>query len=204
MCASRWETVMRKKVGSFHGHAVEHPLTDTPKSSYLAYTATWHCPSWSTINTLLKTSWSAINTLLKTSWSAINTILKNTPKCGHLAIPWSRQFFGPSSTWTIQNSLDNVGARVPLTQDCPPSLIKSTTGHYNSTGRHSTSFWLAFPASVQQGRALEHTSEALKSMSTHCHAFRKYTRTLWSRDTSFFTQDAWDGTNGVHIRKVAL
>ena len=182
MCASRWETVMRKKVGSFHGHAVEHPLTDTPKSSYLAYTATWHCPSW----------------------SAINTILKNTPKCGHLAIPWSRQFIGPSSTWTIQNSLDNVGARVPLTQDCPPSLIKSTTGHYNSTGTHSTSFWLAFPASVQQGRALEHTSEVLKSTSTHCHAFRKYTRTLWSRDTSFFTQDAWDGTNGVHIRKVAL
>ena len=25
-------------------------------------------------------------------------------------------------------------AQVPFTQDCPPSLIESTTGHYNSTG----------------------------------------------------------------------
>ena len=37
--------------------------------------------------------------------------------------------FGPSSTWTVQNSLDNTDACMPLVQDCPPSLIESTTGH---------------------------------------------------------------------------
>jgi len=34
-------------------------------------------------------------------------------------------------------------------------LINSTTGHYNSTGMHSTSLWSAFLAIIQQGRALE-------------------------------------------------
>ena len=31
---------------------------------------------------------------------------------------------------------------MPLMQDFP--LLNSTTGHYNSTGTHSTSLWLAF------------------------------------------------------------
>ena len=42
--------------------------------------------------------------------------------------------------------------------------INSTTGHYDSTGTHSMRFWLAFPASIQQERALERTSEVLKSI----------------------------------------
>ena len=63
--------------------------------------------------------------------------------------------YGRFNTWTVQNSLDNVLARLPLMQGCLPLVIDSTTGHYNSTGAHSTSLWLAFFASVQQGRALE-------------------------------------------------
>ena len=64
------------------------------------------------------------------------------------------RFFGPFSTWTVQNSLDNAVARLPLIQGSPPLLINSTTGHYNSTGMQVTSLWSAFLASVQQGRAL--------------------------------------------------
>ena len=58
-------------------------------------------------------------------------------------------FFGSFSTWTVQNSLDNADAHLPLTQGCPPLLINSTTRHYNnSTGIHSISLWSAFLASV--------------------------------------------------------
>ena len=62
-------------------------------------------------------------------------------------------FFVSSSTWTVQNSLSNADAGMPLTQDCPAPLIDLTTRNYNSTGTHSTSFWLGFLDSVQQGRA---------------------------------------------------
>ena len=57
---------------------------------------------------------------------------------------------------------------MPLTQVCAP-LINSTTGHYNSTGTHSTSLWLAFLTSVQQGRALECSFISLDNMSINCH-----------------------------------
>ena len=67
---------------------------------------------------------------------------------------------------------------MPLVQDCPPPLIDSTTGHYNSASTHSTSLWLAFLTSVQQGRALERGFIGLNSMSMHCHAYRKYTGSL--------------------------
>ena len=64
--------------------------------------------------------------------------------------------FGPFSTWTVHNSLDNVDARLPLTQGCLPPLIDSTTGYYNSTGMYSTTcnLWSAFLARVQQGTCL--------------------------------------------------
>ena len=61
-----------------------------------------------------------------------------------------------------------------------------TIQQHNNTGTHSTSLWLAFLASVQQGRALEHTFIVLNSMSTHCHGYRKYTRSLWNTNTSIF------------------
>ena len=142
---------------------VEPPLTDTPNSGHLAYEATWCCSGWSVVNTILPNAY----TLL---FCKVDSL------------------FGPSSTWTIQNSFDNVDAGMPLTQDCPPLPIESTTGHYSSTGMHSMSFWLAFPASVQQGKALECTSdwgsEVFKGASVHCHAFQIYTGSLWSRDTS--------------------
>ena len=75
------------------------------------------------------------------------------------------RLFGSFSTWTVQNSLDNVVACLPLTQGCPPLLINSTTGQYNSTGTcmHSISLWSVFLASTQQGRALECAFVALNS-----------------------------------------
>ena len=94
------------------------------------------------------------------------------------------KFFGPFSTWTVQNSLDNADTHLPLTQGCPPPLIDSTTGHYNSTGSHSTSLWSAFLVSIQQGRALERAFVALNSTGMYCHAYRKYTRSLRNTDAS--------------------
>ena len=48
----------------------------------------------------------------------------------------------------------------------------------NSTGMHSTGLWSAFLTSIQQGRALECAFVALNSTGIHCHAYRKYTRSL--------------------------
>ena len=56
---------------------------------------------------------------------------------------------------------------MPLTQVCPP-LINSTTGHYNSTGMHSTSLWLAFLASVCTAR--ESSGMQLRSARQHEYA----------------------------------
>ena len=90
------------------------------------------------------------------------------------------------STWTVQNSLDNC---MLLMQGCPAPLKNSTTGFYNSTGMHSTSFWLAFLASVQQERALEHAFLAHNSMNMHCHAYQKYIGSLWNTDTFIIIPD---------------
>ena len=81
------------------------------------------------------------------------------------------RFCGPTSTWTVQNSLNNADAGRPLAQDCLALLIDSPTGHYTNTGTHSPSLWLAFLAIVHQGRALKRTFEVLKGTSTHCHAY---------------------------------
>ena len=137
---------------------VEPPLTDPPNSGHLAYAATW-----------------------QPGWSAVNTII---PHADTLIFHKADSLFSPSSSLTVQNSFDNVDAGMPLMQDCPPLPIKSTTGHYSSTGMHSMSFWLAFPARVKQGKALEYTSEVLKCTSMHCQTYQKYTGSLWSRDTS--------------------
>ena len=74
------------------------------------------------------------------------------------------KFVSPSSTWLVQNSLDNADAGMPLAHDCPAQLIDSTTGHYNSIGTRRTSIWLAFLASIQQRRALE---RAFKAAQVH-------------------------------------
>ena len=49
----------------------------------------------------------------------------------------------------LQNSLDNADAHIPIKEGCPPPLINSTAGHYNSIGAHSISLWLVFLATVQ-------------------------------------------------------
>ena len=36
-------------------------------------------------------------------------------------------FFGPFSTWTVQNSLDNLDVHLPPMQGCLQPLIASTT-----------------------------------------------------------------------------
>ena len=74
--------------------------------------------------------------------------------------------------------------RRPLAQDCLASLIDSPTRHHTNTGAHSSSLRLSFLAIVQQVRALECAFVVLNSTSTHCHAYRKYTGSLRSRDTS--------------------
>ena len=99
-------------------------------------------------------------------------LLKNTPKRGHLIIHKADRFFGPSSTWTMLNSQD---AGMTLAQDFQAPLIDSTIGQYNSAGMNNSSLWLAFLASLQQGRALERTFVLFTS--THCHAYRKYWKT---------------------------
>ena len=81
-------------------------------------------------------------------------------------------FCSPASTWTVQNSLDNVGAGRPLAQDCPAPPIDSPTGHYTNTGTHSSSLWLITPF------LLLYSKGELNGTSTHCHAYRKYTGNL--------------------------
>jgi len=56
----------------------------------------------------------------------------------------------------------HADASMPHAQDCPVPLIDSTTGHYNSSGMHNSSIWLAFLASIQQGGALERAFEPKK------------------------------------------
>ena len=56
------------------------------------------------------------------AYRATFTIPKNTHNCAHLK---ADRFVGPTSTWTVQNSID-VGYS---TQDCPALLIDSATGH---------------------------------------------------------------------------
>ena len=96
-----------------------------PNSSHFVAQPTWCRPDW-------------------------NTIVKKTPECRYLMhYSVKRTFFsGPSSTWTVQNLLNNVDACMHLTQDCLPPLVDSTTGHYNSHGPHNTSLWLVFLASI--------------------------------------------------------
>ena len=125
----------------------------------------------------------------------MNFVLTRQCKGGHLVSyrTFSQKLFCKTnrflvllSTWTIQNSLDNADDCMPLMQGCPPPLNNSTTGHYNSTGTHSTSLWLAFLTSIQQGRALEHAFLALNSVSMHCHAYQKYIGSLQNTDASIF------------------
>ena len=77
---------------------------------------------------------------------------------------------------------DIKSAMHPLLTQARPRMINHLTS--NSTGTHSTSLWLAFLASVQQGRALKRAFVALNGTSTHCHAYWKYSGSLQSRDTS--------------------
>ena len=141
-----------------------------PNSSHLAYEATWHGPNWSTIN----------------------TILKNAHNMETLLFRKTDSFLGPSSTWTVQNSLDNEDAGMPLMQVCLTWLIDSTTGHYNSIGTHSTGLLVSLSlASIQQMRALERGFIALIGTSTHCHTYQKYTESLQSNYLGRFRWHKW-------------
>ena len=65
---------------------------------------------------------------------------------------------------------DNGDTGMPLTQDCLAPLIDSTTGHYNNTVMHSTSLWLAFLDSVQQGREPELLFSPQYCELVYCHS----------------------------------
>ena len=89
-------------------------------------------------------------------------------RCLHLGVFLSIGFNGTSietsSTGCVSElaaigrcplrEFDDVDTGMPLEQDCWAPLVDSPTGHYN-IGTHSSSFWLAFLASEQQGRALD-------------------------------------------------
>lgn len=107
------------------------------------------------------------------------------PNADSLLFHKADRFFGPSSILTVQNSLDNVDAGMPLAQDIPALLSDSTTEHYNSTCKHYTSLWLAFLPSLQRGRALKPTFIAFNCTSMHCHTYtRDKTRSFQSRNAS--------------------
>ena len=85
---------------------------------------------------------------------------------------------GSTSTWTVQNSLDNADTYMPLTQDYPLSLIDST-GHCNSNDKHSISLCFAFLATVHQITVLDFV--VLNSTTMHCHIY--YQKPLYILDT---------------------
>ena len=95
-------------------------------------------------------------------------------------------FFGPFSTWTVQNLLDNLEVHLPPMQGCLPPLIASTTEHYNSTGTHSTNLWSAFLTIKCTAR--ESSRLCLYSTRQHGYALphlpKKYTRSLRNMDAS--------------------
>ena len=93
---------------------------------------------------------------------------------------------------------------MPLTQDCPASLINLTTEQYNSTGMHIISLWLAILTSEQQRRALECAFVAPNSM-------QKYTlpclpQIYWKppKYGCFYILNTQCGPHGVRIREVPL
>ena len=83
--------ILTSEVKSVSVYTVELPLTDTSLNRYLPIAAT-----------LLMWPFDMVPIE-----APLNTILKNTPKCKHYSIKWT-DFCGPSSTWTVQNSLDNA------------------------------------------------------------------------------------------------
>lgn len=67
-------------------------------------------------------------------------------------------------------------------QGCLPPLLGSLTGHHNSTGIHSTSLWLVFLASVQQGGIY---GTQFRNAQQHEYALSAY-GSFWNMDASIF------------------
>ena len=86
-------------------------------------------------------------------------------------------------------------------QDCQVPLIDLTVGHYNSTGMHNTSLRLAFPISIQQGRALECASVAFYSTNMHFYARPNRKSPKYGR---LYISDTQHGPYGICIRRVPL
>ena len=125
-----WNYIICQLVG-FCGWCIIHILYDW----YVKINAiVWLMPlEPHSIRTLLKTAiYNIADSLFGTEYMFAQLIYRNP------CIPWSGQIFGPNSTWSVQHSLNNADAHMPLRQDCPQPLINSTTGHYNSTCTHST------------------------------------------------------------------
>ena len=86
---------------------------------------------------------------------------------------------------------------MPHKQHCLPPLLNSASWHYKS----AVSLWLVFPASVQHGRALEHSFVVPNNMSMHCHTHQKYTGDVHVQnpDGSIFHR-CTSSPYGIHIR----
>lgn len=93
---------------------------------------------------------------------------------------------------------------MPLVQDCPAPIIDSPTGHYNNTVTYSSSLWLIFLASIQQGRALERVCKVLNNTSTYTLPCLLKIYQKPPKQGHLFTQNILDGTNGVRITEVPL
>ena len=113
------------------------------------------------------------------------------------------KLFGPSIIWTVQNSLNNVDAGMCLSQNCLAPLIDLTTGHYNSTGTYSTSLWLAFLASEQQGGG-GGSGMRLCSAQQHEYALPHLPEIYQKPPIYGHILDTQRGPHGVRIRGVPL
>ena len=72
-----------------------------------------------------------------------------------------------------------------LAQDCPAPLVDSPVGHYTNTGTHSSiAAGYSFLLSYSKGELWNSAFIVLNGTITYCHAYRKYTENLRSRDTS--------------------
>ena len=96
-----------------------------------------------------------MDVLLRNGFAFPSTVLYYNPwNADTLLFRKADKFFGPSSTWTVQNSLVMptlaCHSRKVVCHRWPIQQLDIN----NSTGTYNTNFWLAFLASLQQGRVL--------------------------------------------------
>ena len=100
-------------------------------------------------------------------------------------------FHSPNCMPIIFNDPDLADTCRPFQQDCPPLLLGLTTWHYITAITCSTGLCLAFPASVQQGKALKMQPRCAQQPNYAYHTYQKYTGSPWVRNTSLQGTKCW-------------